>query len=129
MDTKNTTAGSGLNEIGVLADVGDLLLSTSTTLHERSTHEPPPSDLEQQLRELEDRQADHHAQITVLLALSSSALRALSGKQRDKAKAEFESQCEALTAAMLGTAGPDVDRQLEQVALMREVLAPSFEAD
>ncbi|MDY7807582.1 hypothetical protein U0E23_34715 [Burkholderia stagnalis] len=88
-----------------------------------------PSDLERRLRELEDRQADHQAEITVLIALASSALRALSREQLDKVKTEFESQCEALTVAMLGTAGADVDRQLEQVALMREVLAPSFDAD
>ncbi|RQQ42019.1 hypothetical protein [Burkholderia stagnalis] len=87
------------------------------------------SDLERRLRNLEDRQADHQAQITVLIALASSVLQALSKMQRDKAKAEFELQGEALTAAMLGAAGADVDRQLEQIALMREVLAPSFDAD
>ncbi|MDN7790467.1 hypothetical protein QZM66_23155 [Burkholderia contaminans] len=88
-----------------------------------------PADFEERLRALEDRQADDHATITVLLALASSSLSVLSKVQREKARDEFEQQCEALTAAMLATTGYDVDRQLEQVALMREVLAPSFDAD
>jgi len=88
-----------------------------------------PTDLEARLRALEDRHADDHATITVLLALASSSLSVLSKKQREKAHEEFEQQCEALTAAMLGTTGADVERQLEQVELMREVLAPSFDAD
>ncbi|AOJ86706.1 hypothetical protein WS87_08490 [Burkholderia sp. MSMB0856] len=87
------------------------------------------TDLERRLRELEVRQTDHQVEITVLIALASSSLQALSQEQREKVKAEFESQCEALIAAMLGTAGVDVDRQLEQVALMRELFAPSFDAD